>query len=85
MTIVKLILLPIAIHQLLRRRLIDRTKLPNIAFIWLLSAAVAIAIAVSLVPAQLVSPWMTASVIILLMPGVRLAIAPILYDYNRHR
>ena len=85
MTIVKLILLPIAIHQLLRRRLIDRTKLPNIAFIWRLSAAVAIAIAVSLVPAQLVSPWITASVIILLMPGVRLAIAPILYDYNRHR
>jgi hypothetical protein len=52
---------------------------------WCIAAVLCSAVAVVVVPANLIEPWGVVAIVILLMPGVRIALAPLMLDWDRHR
>jgi len=85
LAIAKLAALSAIVSALLRRGLVDWVLVNRIALPWCLSAALISATAVVLVPSNVIAPFGVVSIVILLMPGVRIALAPLTLEWDRHR
>jgi hypothetical protein len=68
-----------------RRGLVARPALGRIVVGWFAATVVVAVVAVILTPVKLAAPWLVVATVVLLMPGARIAIAPIMLDSNRHR
>lgn len=83
-----LIKLPLAIllpWTLARRGLIARTALARIVLVWSAVAVSLFAAIHSLVPSSIASAWTIAATVFLMMPAVRISLAPLAWEWNRHR
>ncbi len=73
-------------RALLRRGLVKAATVVRYAVAWAIAATAVIALALWLTPTEMVSPWtMGWSAILALLPMVRLGLAPLALDWNRHR
>src|SRR5207249_2487655 len=82
----KLVASALVTHLLVRRELVAPRALARIAAVWLVAAVVLVALAVWLVPPEICSPPIAGCAAILLgLPMVRLGLAPLALDWNRHR
>jgi hypothetical protein len=71
---------------LLRRGLVERRTLILLATAWAAGAAVIVLLAYWLMPADIYSPLVVgAAAVVLCLPMVRLGLAPLALDWNRHR
>lgn len=85
-TALKLAASALVTHLLLRRDLVAPRTLARIAAVWLVVAVVLVALAVWLVPPEICSPPIAGCAAILLgLPMVRLGLAPLALEWNRHR
>jgi hypothetical protein len=82
---IKLAVLIVIARALLRRGLIDAAQLRRMLIPWCCAAIAVSAAAVLVVPANLVVPWGVAAAVVLLMPGVRIALAPLTLEWSRHQ
>jgi hypothetical protein len=81
----KLLLAGWVLRMLCRRRLLDRSAANRLVFVWLVAVIALLALSVWLVPRQL-TPWPVAiSCAILIVPAVRIGLAPLALAWNRHR
>jgi hypothetical protein len=73
-------------RALLHRGLVAASTLARFAIGWGIAALTIVALAFWLTPAEIASPWTVACLVILaLLPMVRLGLAPLALDWNRHR
>jgi hypothetical protein len=76
----------VVVAALWRRRLIAGRTLAGLGLAWVAAAAGIVALAFWLTPAEVASPWLIAAGgILLALPLVRLGLAPLALDWNRHR
>jgi hypothetical protein len=84
--LLKLLLGAYLLRILLRRGLLPLQTLRRWAVIWLAAFVGLFALAFALTPAEVVSPMLVGCVAVLqLLPLVRLGLAPLALDWNRHR
>jgi hypothetical protein len=76
----------LVLRALLRRRLISARTLTRLAVAWLAGAAALTGLAFWLTPPEVASPLVIAGgLVLVLLPLVRLGLAPLALDGNRHR
>lgn len=76
----------VVVWALHRRRLVEARTLARLGIAWGAAAVGIVALALWLVPPALASPWTVAGwAVLLLLPLVRLGLAPLVLDWNRHR
>ena len=70
---------------ILRRKLITPRSFTTIVLIWTAVYAVLVATIGWLVPQGSVPAWLIPSAVFLIMPAVRIGLAPLAWEWNRHR
>jgi hypothetical protein len=71
---------------LVRRELVTHRSLALFAAAWLVAAVWLVGLVVFVMPPELYSPWVVGcSAVVLLLPMVRLGLAPLALEWNRHR
>jgi hypothetical protein len=84
--LLKLTLAVLVVRALLRRGLVAPATLRRWGAVWLAVAVGLFALAFALTPAEVVSPMVVGcAAVLLLLPLVRLGLAPLALDWNRHR
>src|SRR5262249_49461373 len=83
--LLKLLAGALVVWGLRRRRLVAGRALARLGVAWVAAALGIVALSLWLTPAELVSPWAVACGAVLLLPLVRLGLAPLALDWNRHR
>ena len=73
-------------RALLRRRLLAPRTVARLAAAWVAAAAALVGLSFWLMPAEVYSPAVVAgAAVLLVLPLVRLGLAPLALDANRHR
>ncbi len=75
----------VIVRALLSRRLLFARTFRRLAAAWLAGAGVLIALSFWLTPPEFVSPLLVSAATLLLLPLVRLGLAPLALEWNRHR
>jgi hypothetical protein len=76
----------VVLGALRRRRILSARRLTQIVAAWMIGAGAIVSLALWLTPARPFSAWTVAgTAVLLLLPGVRLALAPLALEWNRHR
>ena len=82
---VKIVALIAVMSASVRADVLSPSELPPVAGKWLLAAVIASAFAAAVIPAATAPRWELVASVVLLMPGIRLAMAPLALAWNRHR
>jgi len=82
----KLLAGALVVWALRRRRLVRDRTLARLGIAWVAAATGIVALSWWLTPPEVLSPWAVAGVaVIVLLPLVRLGLAVLTLDWNRHR
>ena len=83
--IVKLLLAACVLPALRRRRLLEARALRRLLGLWLIVAVVLAGLLCWLIPANVAPRHLVAAGVVIALPMVRIALAPLALNWNRHR